>query len=158
MRKGRKQQKNRDNDQLELYVGQAKRPIVFSTDGISHRERIGVELLSKLESQRTLTKEILEEIVDYGNLKRSIEQVVRNGGASGVDGMEIPEFKEWIGSNINQLRTSLLEESYEPSPVLKIEIPKASGGKRILGIPTVKDRFIQLTLVGWIVTFAWILY
>jgi len=143
MRKSRKQQKNRDNDQLELYAGQDGSPVVFTTAGNSHRERIGVELLSILENQRTLTKEILEEIVDYGNLKRSIEQVVRNDGVSGIDGMEIPEFREWIGSNIKQLRKRLLEESYETSPVLKVEIPKANGGKRMLGIPTVKDRFIQ---------------
>ncbi len=143
MRKNRKQQKNKDGGQIELFQLSAGKSVDLETDGISEPISTEVELLSQLERNRTLTMTILEEILDYGNLKRAYEQVKRNGGIGGIDQVEIPEFGKWLGRNITNLRESLLRESYEISPVLKVEIPKAGGGKRILGVPTVKDRFIQ---------------
>ena len=102
-----------------------------------------VELLSLLERQRTLTENLLERIVDYGNLKRAYKQVARNDGSGGIDGMEREELRQWLGKHINTLRETLLTEKYEVSAVRKVEIQKPEGGKRILGIPTVKDRLIQ---------------
>jgi group II intron reverse transcriptase/maturase len=104
---------------------------------------IGVELSSRLEKQRTLTANLLTKILDYENLNKAYRQVNRNGGSSGVDGMEIEAFNKWLKENLNHLRTSLLNEEYEVNAVRKVEIPKPTGGTRILGIPTVKDRFIQ---------------
>jgi len=101
------------------------------------------ELLSVLERQRTLTVNLIERIVDYGNLMRAYKQVKENGGSSGIDGMETDELREWLGKNINTLRMTLLNEQYKVEPVRKVEIPKPDGGKRMLGIPTVKDRLIQ---------------
>jgi group II intron reverse transcriptase/maturase len=66
-----------------------------------------------------------------------------NGGASGIDGVGIEEFREYFGKNVSELRKALLEERYTINAVLKVEIPKASGGKRTLGIPTMKDRVVQ---------------
>jgi group II intron reverse transcriptase/maturase len=57
--------------------------------------------------------------------------------------MEIEELREWFGENLNLLREQLLLEKYKVSAVRKVEIPKPTGGIRVLGIPTVKDRFIQ---------------
>jgi group II intron reverse transcriptase/maturase len=102
-----------------------------------------VELLSLLERQRTLTENILERIVDYGNLMRAYKQVASNDGSGGIDGMETEELRQWLGKHINTLRESLLREKYEVSAVRKVEILKSEGGKRVLGIPTVKDRLIQ---------------
>jgi group II intron reverse transcriptase/maturase len=102
-----------------------------------------VELLSLLERQRTLTENLLERIVDYGNLTRAYKQVARNDGSGGIDGMEAEELRQWLGKHINTLREWLLTEKYEVSAVRKVEIPKPDGGKRTLGIPTVKDRLIQ---------------
>jgi group II intron reverse transcriptase/maturase len=102
-----------------------------------------VELLSLLERQRTLTENILERIVDYGNLMRAYKQVASNDGSGGIDGMETEELRQWLGKHINTLRESLLREKYEVSAVRKVEILKPEGGKRVLGIPTVKDRLIQ---------------
>ncbi|RPI50487.1 MAG: group II intron reverse transcriptase/maturase [Chloroflexi bacterium] len=100
-------------------------------------------MLSVLERQRTLTENLLERIADYGNLMRAYKQVKENGGSSGTDGMDTDELRDWLGKNINTLRMSLLNEQYKVEPVRKVEIPKPGGGKRMLGIPTVRDRLIQ---------------
>jgi group II intron reverse transcriptase/maturase len=57
--------------------------------------------------------------------------------------MEAEELRQWLGNHINTLRETLLTEKYEVSAVRKVEILKPEGGKRVLGIPTVKDRLIQ---------------
>lgn len=142
-RKNREHQKNKAAVQLELFTRKAVKPDGLQTDRISRDNLLGDELLSDLKRQQTLTNKILEEILNYGNLKRSYGQVKRNGGVSGIDLMEVGEFGKWLASNINQLSTSLREETYEVSPIKKVEIPKPNGGTRILGIPTVRDRFIQ---------------
>lgn len=117
------------------------------TEGSSGRTesniQSGVELSSRLEKQRTLTVNLLEQIVDYGNLNNAYKQVVTNRGSSGVDKMEVEELGNWLRINQGELSTSLLTESYRVSLVRKVEIPKAQGGIRTLGIPTVKDRLIQ---------------
>lgn len=74
---------------------------------------------------------------------RAYKQVKENGGSSGTDGMDTDELRGWLGKNINTLRMSLLNEQYKVEPVRKAEIPKPGGGKRMLGIPTVRDRLIQ---------------
>jgi RNA-directed DNA polymerase len=102
-----------------------------------------VELLSVLERQRTLTENLLERIVEHGNLMRAYKQVSGNDGSSGIDKMETGELRQWLGKHINALRESILTETYKVSAVRKVEIPKPNGGKRVLGIPTVKDRLIQ---------------
>jgi len=102
-----------------------------------------VELLSRLENQRTLTTTLLDKIVDYENLEKARNQVVKNGGSGGVDGMEVKELERWLWKNITHLRNDLLTEQYEVSAVRKVEIPKPQGGTRMLGIPTVKDRLVQ---------------
>jgi len=102
-----------------------------------------VELLSRLEIQRTLTTTLLDKIVDYENLEKARNQVIKNGGSGGVDGMEVEELEKWLWKNITHLRNDLLTEHYQVSAVRKVEIPKPQGGTRILGIPTVKDRLVQ---------------
>jgi len=142
-RKNRKHQKNKEVFQLELFTRELWKPEGLQTDRISRDNLLGDELLSELKRQQTLTNKILEEVLNYGNLKCSYDRIKRNGGVSGIDRMEVGEFGKWLGSNINQLSRSLREESYKVSSVKKVEIPKPNGGTRILGIPTVKDRFIQ---------------
>jgi group II intron reverse transcriptase/maturase len=96
-----------------------------------------------LEKQRTLTANLLDKIVDYGNLSRAYKQVLGNGGSGGVDQMEVEELGSWLGIHLTELRTTLLNEQYKVDAVRKVEIPKPTGGTRMLGIPTVKDRLIQ---------------
>ena len=143
MRKGKEQQKNQTSRQLKLFSMQAGELSGIPTGGTGTVSLTRVELLSLLEKQRTLTENLLERIVDYGNLTRAYKQVASNDGSSGIDGMETEELRQWLGKHIKTLQESILTEQYEVSPVRKVEIPKPDGGKRILGIPTVKDRLIQ---------------
>jgi len=142
MRKN-KEQKNESNYQLELFSRQIGQPAQQTTGGTGTGPVRGAELFSILKNQQTLTENILKKIVDYENLSKAYKQVARNGGSSGVDEMEIEDLRQWLGKNIDNLRTMILTEQYEVSPVWKVEIPKGTGGTRMLGIPTVKDRLIQ---------------
>jgi len=142
MRKDKKQQKNRSGQQLEFFspTGEPSKPI---TDRLRENSSTGEALFSRLERQRSLTENLLDKIVDYENLKRAFEQVRENDGSSGVDEMEVEELRQWLGNHLEELRDSLLTETYQVSSVRKVEIPKPTGGVRMLGIPTVKDRLVQ---------------
>src|ERR1700688_1754818 len=78
---------------------------------------------------------------------RSLEAVKRNKGAAGIDRMTTKELENHLQAHWEKIRVKLLEGTYVPSPVRRVEIPKASGGTRTLGIPTVQDRFIQQLLL-----------
>jgi len=146
MRKSKGQQKNEASRQLNLFRGQAGELTGIPDGGTVTGTWDRVELLSVLEKQRTLTANLLERVVDYENLERAYKQVASNGGGSGVDNMETEELRTWLVKHIHTLRTEILTERYEVSAVLKVEIPKPDGGKRVLGVPTVKDRLIQQSI------------
>ena len=85
----------------------------------------------------------MEAIVERENLKKALAQVKRNKGAAGIDGMSVDDLPAYLKEHWPTIRAQLLEGTYKPQPVRRVEIPKASGGTRPLGIPTVLDRFIQ---------------
>jgi len=89
---------------------------------------------------------IVEKVLSSDNIRKAWKQVKANKGAAGVDGMSIMEFPEFARSHWNNIRNHLIEGSYRPSPVKRVEIPKPDGGKRPLGIPTVTDRVIQQSI------------
>lgn len=142
MRKDKKQQKNRPVPQLEIFSPTGE-PAKAITDRMSEKPSAGEALFSRLDRQRSLTENLLDKIVDYENLKRAFKQVRKNDGSSGVDEMEVEELRQWLGKHLEELRDSLLTETYQVSMVRKVEIPKLTGGVRMLGIPTVKDRLVQ---------------
>ena len=82
-------------------------------------------------------------IVERENLRKALARVKRNRGAAGVDGMSVDDLPAYLKEHWLTIRAQLLDGSYRPQPVRRVEIPKASGGTRLLGIPTVLDRFIQ---------------
>jgi RNA-directed DNA polymerase len=141
MRKDNMQQKNTEGKQLKLFMPNGE-PDDSNTGGTGNAIATGDELSSRLKQQRALTENILEKIVDYGNLDKAYQRVRANKGSSGVDGME-DDLRQWLGSYLNELQESILKEQYQVNAVRKVEIPKLGGGKRMLGIPTVKDRLIQ---------------
>ena len=85
----------------------------------------------------------MEAIVERENLTKALAQVKRNKGAPGVDGMSVEALAGYLKEHWPTIRDQLLDGTYKPQPVRRVEIPKVSGGKRPLGIPTVLDRFIQ---------------
>lgn len=88
-------------------------------------------------------EKLLEEIIDISNLEMAFKQVKKNKGCPGVDNMSILEFEKYMSKNLGALVEDIKSETYKPLPVKIVEIPKDNGSKRMLGIPTVKDRFVQ---------------
>jgi len=68
---------------------------------------------------------------------------VESEGSHGIDGMTVYELKQFLKMNWSNIREEILSGEYKPMPVRRVEIPKPNGGTRLLGIPTVLDRFIQ---------------
>lgn len=85
----------------------------------------------------------LDRILSRNNLNEAFRQVERNKGAAGIDGMTIEEAKEYLRQHKEELIQTIRERNYQPKPVRRVELPKPSGGVRLLGIPTVIDRVIQ---------------
>lgn len=85
----------------------------------------------------------MEAVLDRDNLRRAYRAVRRNKGAAGIDNRTIAETGEHLRKHWPQIKEKLLGGDYIPSPVRGVDIPKASGGTRRLGIPTVQDRLIQ---------------
>ena len=85
----------------------------------------------------------IERILSNENMNRAYKQVKKNKGAAGIDGMECADLLSHLKVNGQQLRESIRNQSYKPMPVKRVEIPKADGSKRKLGIPTVTDRMVQ---------------
>jgi RNA-directed DNA polymerase len=77
---------------------------------------------------------------------KAYQQVKRNGKAAGVDGQSLEDFGLDLKNNLYKLWNRMASGSYFPPPVLRVEIPKASGGVRPLGIPTVADRVAQMVV------------
>lgn len=86
---------------------------------------------------------LMEEIVSRANMQKAYNRVVSKKGAAGVDSMSTGQLKGYLQTDWPRIKEELLNGTYIPQPVRKVEIPKPGGGTRILGIPTVLDRLIQ---------------
>ena len=89
------------------------------------------------------TNRLMEEVCERENLKEALQRVKANKGSAGVDGMTVGGITDYLKQHWPAIREQLLNGTYEPRPVRRVEIPKPDGGVRKLGIPTVLDRFIQ---------------
>ena len=90
---------------------------------------------------------LIEQILDKNNVRIALEKVISNKGAAGIDGMKVEDLREYMNANWTSIKQSILERSYKPAPVRRVEIPKPNGGVRKLGIPTVVDRTLQQSIV-----------
>ena len=116
----------------------------LQTDSVEHEGYAEAQSIDLREGkERGGASGLFEAILDKDNLNRAYKQVRKNHGAPGIDGMTVEEALPWIKEHRDELLQSLRDESYEPSPVRRKEIPKPDGGVRKLGIPTVIDRIIQ---------------
>jgi RNA-directed DNA polymerase len=95
------------------------------------------------DHSRHATASLMEAVVEAGNMQLAYKRVMRNKGAAGIDKMQVEDLAAYIRANWAIIRKQLLEGTYQPQPVRKVEIPKPNGGVRMLGIPTVVDRLIQ---------------
>ena len=91
---------------------------------------------------------LYDRMLSKERLHKAFLKVKSNKGAAGVDGQTIEDFAGDLQKNLDMLVKELKEKSYRPLPVKRVEIPKGGGGKRKLGIPTVRDRVVQQTLLN----------
>ena len=83
--------------------------------------------------------QLLERILSTENVREAWRQVRANKGAPGIDGVTVEDFPLAFRECWKKIRSALLEGTYVPSPVLRVDIPKPDGSKRPLGIPTVSS-------------------
>jgi RNA-directed DNA polymerase len=93
------------------------------------------------------TEQLMEKVCNRENLETAWKRVRSNKGGPGVDGMTIDDTKDHLRAHWPSIRSQLLEGTYQPQPVKRVEIPKPDGGVRKLGVPCVVDRLIQQALL-----------
>ena len=88
---------------------------------------------------------MIEKVLNCKNLYKAYRQVVRNKGSAGVDGMKVTELFSYLESNRDSIATSILYHPGRPGPkpIKGVEIPKSNGKVRLLGVPTVMERWLQ---------------
>ena len=89
---------------------------------------------------------LMEAVIADENLAKAIKRVESNKGAAGIDNRSVSGLRPYLKEHWPQIKIELLNGTFKPSPVKRVEIPKPGGGVRKLGIPTVLDRFVQQAL------------
>ena len=124
---------------IEDYLQENK----LETEGIVEVPSVlSVSQLEEIDT-KAVTNELLEKILSTGNMNLAFKRVKANKGASGIDNMSVDELLQYLKENGEQIKESIRKGEYNPKAVRRVEIPKADGSKRKLGIPTVVDRVIQ---------------
>lgn len=117
-------------------------------DRTASEDHEGVQTFMEIKDEELVKVQLrennlLELILSPVNLNAAYRQVVRNGGAGGVDKMETSELLPYLKLHRDELIDKLRNGKYRPNPMKRVEIPKDNGNTRPLGIPTVVDRFVQ---------------
>jgi len=86
---------------------------------------------------------MIEQVLKRKNLYKACRQVVRNKGGAGIDGMTTGELTGYLEVNRDRIMTTILNHRYVPEAIMGVAIPKGKGKTRMLGIPTVVDRWLQ---------------
>ena len=87
--------------------------------------------------------QLLEQILERDNMMTAYKKVKSNGGASGIDGINTKDVRDYLVKNWSGIREQIRQRKYKPQPVRRVDIPKPNGGVRNLGIPNVIDRIIE---------------
>ncbi len=116
-------------------------------DGIRHEPGLARQApTAAADSIGPQTQELMEEVLRKANLHKALKKVIENKGAPGIDGMTVEELPGYLRDQWPVIREQLLNATYVPAAVRRVDIPKPSGGHRMLGIPTTCDRFLQQAL------------
>jgi RNA-directed DNA polymerase len=124
----------------------------FEAESRSETPRAAIEGTEPFTANReaespAITEQLMEEVLEKANLKEALKKVRANKGSAGMDGMTVQNLPRYLMKHWPEHRDQLLNGTYQPQPVKRVEIPKPDGGVRKLGIPTVLDRFIQQALM-----------
>src|SRR3954451_24153478 len=127
-------------------------PLAFMTEGrgeTPEADREGTESpTAKRDPEDPATGEsLMEEVCERENLEVAWHRVRSNQGSAGVDGRTIDETRDYLREHWPTIREQLLNGTYKPQPVRRVELAKPDGGGRKLGIPTVLDRLIQQAIL-----------
>lgn len=131
------------NNGRQLHIEDYLQEKKLETKGNVEVSSILVVSPEKEVDTKIVTNELLEKILSRDNMNLAYKRVKANKGASGIDDMQVDELLQYLKENGNQLRENIRNGKYNPKAVRRVEIPKADGSKRKLGIPTVVDRVIQ---------------
>jgi RNA-directed DNA polymerase len=147
---GRKRQPN----QLQLVF-----PMLATGEARSDGGSVEPPVAAPADEHPATGERLMERVVEPQNVKEALRRVQANRGAPGVDGMTVRQLRGYLKKHWPTIRAQLLTGTYQPQPVKRVEIPKPGGGVRVLGIPTVLDRFIQQAILQvlqpeWDATFS----
>lgn len=96
---------------------------------------------------------MIEKVLQAKNLTKACRKVIANKGSSGVDGMGVGELRSYIDQNRTAIAVDILKRRYEAQPIRGVEIPKPNGKTRLLGVPTVVDRWLQQAVSQQLATY-----
>jgi RNA-directed DNA polymerase len=131
-------------DEAEALAGGASGERTGRNPGMA---RAGAETDTAYGAQPKSERErLMSRVVERDNMQRAYSRVMKNRGAPGIDGMRCEDLKAWLKVNWSQAKRALLDGTYRPQPVRRVDIPKPQGGVLTLGVPSVVDRLIQQAL------------
>lgn len=130
----------RQKNQVELNLGTGA---TGEARSVAAQETEARAARTDIES-RAVVGPSMEAIVERDNLRKALARVKANKGAAGIDGMTFEDLTPYLKEHWPTIRVQLLDGSYQPQPVRRVEIPKASGGTRPLGIPTVTSNYTSI--------------
>jgi len=132
---------------------QLKIQIVLGSEAIEEGEAFGdadggteSRMVTGENESLAVTDNLMLEVLDKENLKQALLRVMKNKGSAGIDRITVDMLPAYLKTNWKSIRMELLNGTYAPLAVRRVEIPKGTGGMRQLGIPSVIDRFIQQAL------------
>lgn len=120
-------------------VQQSKKEAASSRQELADAQQTATAVGENIEPS---SRELLEAVLSRENLLKALKRVQAKKGAAGIDGMTVDELSDYLRQHWPRIREQLRDASYEPAPVREVPLPKSGGGIRLLGIPTVLDRFI----------------
>lgn len=131
-------------DEAEALAGGASGERTGRNPGMAHA---GAEADTAYGAQPKSERDwLIGRVVERDNMQLAYSRVMKNRGAPGIDGMRCEDLKAWLKMNWTQVKLALLDGTYRPQAVRRVDIPKPQGGVRTLGVPTVVDRLIQQAL------------
>ena len=86
---------------------------------------------------------MIEKVINRKNMRLACQQVLKNKGSAGVDGMNLSQLTQTVKQHRDVIAASMVNETYRPQPILGLSITEDNGKERLLGIPTVVDRWLQ---------------
>ncbi len=103
--------------------------------------------VSESVSATSEPQSLLLRVLERDNIQLALKRIHERNEAPGIDGMTADELPNYLKEHWSSLRSKLATVAYRPQPMMRVELPSADGKIRLLGIPTMVDRFVQQAIV-----------